>query len=323
MTKSKSWKFAIVIAIVLVVAIVGVMFIAKNNDKNAKAVMECSVNPNVQFVLNSSNKVVGVNVLNEDGEKIVANVNFEGKSAEEAAKLFVELSTEAGHINVDTTGTTVSVNIYAENTEDYKALKEKVTNKVNEYFSENGIIAGAITNISSDLKVALNNLNVSSKEYANKTTDEILSLINTTTDELKDTAVTLRTELMKAIELVKSGVSKTITDFNELITSLQDKLDKIEVDSLKTNIQKQLDNAKDGLNKANAELQKKIDAEVEKIREKSKEILEKAKTTMKEAQEAGKEILKNHKDAFNKDKELIESQIKDWQDSLKNKQSEI
>lgn len=319
MTKSKSWIFAIVTAVILVAVIVGVMFIAKNNDKNAKAVMECSVNPSVQFVLNSSNKVVGVNVLNEDGEKIVANVNFEGKSAEEAAKLFVELSTEAGHINVNTEGTTVNINIYAENTKDFEALKENITNNVNKYFSENGIIAGAITNISNDLKATLNNLKVSSKEYADKTTDEILKLINSTTDELKDTSVTLRADLMNAIEVVKTSLSKTIDTLTESITALQEKIEKLENSELKTNLQKQLDEAKKQLKEAKAELEKKINAEVEKIQNQSKEILEKAKTAMKEAQEVGKEVLKNHKDAFQKDKELIERKIKEYQDSLNKK----
>ena len=316
MTKSKSLIFAFIVAIVLVAVVVGIMFIAKNNDKNAKAVMECSVNPSVQFVLNSSNKVVGVNVLNEDGEKIVANVNFEGKSAEEAAKLFVELSTESGHINVDTTGTTVNVVIYAENTDDYVALQEKVTNKVNEYFSENGIIAGAITKVKDDLKATLNNLNVSSKEYADKTTEEILELINTTTNELKDTSITLRTELMSAIETLKSSASNTIDKINESIMTLQDKINKLSDSELKTALQKQLNEAQTQLNEANAKLQKKIDAEVEKIKEKSKEILEKAKTAMKDAQEASKEILKNHKDAFNKDKDYIQAKVKEYQDSL-------
>jgi hypothetical protein len=59
---------------------------------DATTVMNVSLNPEVEFVLDANNKVVSVNALNEDGNLVIsasAFENIEGKTAEEAAKLVI------------------------------------------------------------------------------------------------------------------------------------------------------------------------------------------------------------------------------------------
>jgi hypothetical protein len=66
-----------------------------------KTIMNVSLNPEVEFVLDSNNKVVSVNALNEEGNLVIsaeAFENVEGKSAEEAAQLFVKVSAETGFL---------------------------------------------------------------------------------------------------------------------------------------------------------------------------------------------------------------------------------
>ena len=79
--------------------------------KTATTIMTCSVNPSVQFKINANNKVMDVVATNDDGQKLIVKGEFIGLSAEDAAQLFVELSTEAGYINVSTQGTEVSINL--------------------------------------------------------------------------------------------------------------------------------------------------------------------------------------------------------------------
>ena len=70
----------------------------ENNDDGTMTVMNVSLNPEVEFILDKEDRVVSVNALNEEGNLIVSAEAFVGKSAEEAAKLFVEISKETGFL---------------------------------------------------------------------------------------------------------------------------------------------------------------------------------------------------------------------------------
>ncbi len=67
-------------------------------NQDEKTVMNVSCNPSVEFVLDKDDKVVSVNALNEEGNLILTAQTFVGKDAEEAAKLFVQVSKETGFI---------------------------------------------------------------------------------------------------------------------------------------------------------------------------------------------------------------------------------
>lgn len=69
--------------------------------REAATVMTVSLNPEVEFVLDGKDRVITVNALNEEGNLIVSAEEFEnveGKTAEEAAKLFVEVSVKTGYV---------------------------------------------------------------------------------------------------------------------------------------------------------------------------------------------------------------------------------
>ena len=73
-----------------------------NTETNKQEkVMNLSLNPQVEFVLSEDDKVITVNALNEEGNLSIsaeAFENIEGKTAEEAAKLFVQVSTDTGYL---------------------------------------------------------------------------------------------------------------------------------------------------------------------------------------------------------------------------------
>lgn len=70
-------------------------------DEGQKTVMNICLNPEVEFVLDGENKVLTVNAINEEGNLIVSSEAFKdikGKTAEEAATLFVEVSKDTGYL---------------------------------------------------------------------------------------------------------------------------------------------------------------------------------------------------------------------------------
>lgn len=69
-----------------------------NHENREKRVMNISINPSVEFVLDEEDKVISVNALNEEGNLIIGTETFVGKTVEEAARLFVEISKEMGFI---------------------------------------------------------------------------------------------------------------------------------------------------------------------------------------------------------------------------------
>jgi hypothetical protein len=69
--------------------------------KTEKTVMHLSLNPEIEVVLDEEDKVITVNALNEEGNLIISAEAFrngEGKSAEEVARLFVQVSKDTGYL---------------------------------------------------------------------------------------------------------------------------------------------------------------------------------------------------------------------------------
>lgn len=89
----------------MIILLVGILSMVGCSDretiKTEKTVMTLSLNPEIEVVLDEQDKVVTVNALNEEGNLIIsakAFENVEGKSAEEVATLFVQVSKETGYL---------------------------------------------------------------------------------------------------------------------------------------------------------------------------------------------------------------------------------
>lgn len=68
------------------------------SEKDAAARMQVDINPSVEFILDTDNKVLSVTALNDDGSLIIAGEAFVGKTAEEAVEMMVSISTDAGYL---------------------------------------------------------------------------------------------------------------------------------------------------------------------------------------------------------------------------------
>ncbi len=128
----------------LIIAITSVLCVSCSKDNtadNAKnKVMALGFNPQIEFVLDADNKVISVTALNEEGNLIISATAFqsiEGKSAEDAVKIFLEVSEEYGFLvsgsaSVDGTTNEFSISISGETV---KELYDNVKGEIQSYCS--------------------------------------------------------------------------------------------------------------------------------------------------------------------------------------------
>lgn len=101
-------------------------------------IMNVSLNPQVEFILDKDDKVVTVNALNEEGNLVIsaeAFANIEGKSAEDAAELFVQVCEESGFIIKGSLGDEELEISISGNEKQAKKLFNSVKQEVTNYLS--------------------------------------------------------------------------------------------------------------------------------------------------------------------------------------------
>lgn len=104
-------------------------------------VMNVSLNPEVEFILDGNNKVISVNALNEDGNLVINGQAFVGKDADKAIELYVEVCKETGFIvtgNVKDGENEISI---AFSGEDAQKHYNEISKKVEKYLSKENIDA--------------------------------------------------------------------------------------------------------------------------------------------------------------------------------------
>ncbi len=305
----------VVSLVVIVTAALLIIFLPKNQIP--KAVMELNVNPNVQFLLDSNNKVMAVNYLNDDAQTLLKDTNFNGKSAEQAAQLFVKLSTEAGFIEISTSGTRVDVTISCETPEELTQLKDKIIENVNSYFDENGIIAGAVVSITENVDEAIQKIGIQAKDTLNKTKKELLELYNETSKDLKDVALCFQNELMTFIQDLKDNAFSDMVALEERIDNLMEQIENSNIaDEIKKELQKQLDTIKTEYNKRVEEFNNFVQEKIDELKEKSKEIYNQARKQLQQHKQNCKKLIEQHKEYFKNHKEAVQDAINAYRESL-------
>lgn len=341
------------VVLVLVVGLgVGAYFLFFNKKQEATSVMTLDVNPEVQFILDQNNKVMDVTAVNEDGSKLITQVKFEGLKAEDAAKLFVEISNQMGKVSLDASVDNRSVTIYiscddeAKTSEAIKNLQENVVNSVNKYFKDNGIINGAKV-VVEDMSKALEKFGSQIRSFTGTTFEEAMNYVKEVNHEFENISYEARSGLQTIINGLKDAYEKandalisaveswkkTVKSLKEQISAQEEKI-KALPDKMKAEAQKNLNTLKEKLNEAEKtlnekqaqlqakldELQKKIDAEIKKIQKECEEALKTLKETINAQIEEGKKIIEAHKKAFEEkteeQKQIIIDAIEAFQNSL-------
>ncbi|MGN1163151.1 MAG: hypothetical protein ACI4T2_04485 [Christensenellales bacterium] len=177
-----------VVACVMLLCVAVLMFGCKNNDGETK-VMNMSINPEVEFILDKNNKVVSVSAKNDEGNFIIAKASFDGMTAEEAAKLFVQISNENGFVAGD-----IQVEVSGSQAE---KLLNSVKANVEVYLDQEGLNVEIVlekinrAELEETLKDCMKELG--SDEIANLTEEQVIAKIKEMRDQTKD----LNTEKLK------------------------------------------------------------------------------------------------------------------------------
>lgn len=194
-------------------------FLTACGEKDQEKVMNISLNPSLEFVLDKNDKVVTVNALNEDGnyllslkvEEETVMEAFRGMTAEEAAELFLTLTKDNGFL---ITGNEETLTISISGNE--KDLLNSVKNTANKYLQEKGVDLSKLTLKVEELEKSelVSKVKECMQEYSNKelekmSEEELVALIKQSrketedllTQELKEIYYYYRTTMADKVEL--------------------------------------------------------------------------------------------------------------------------
>ena len=171
-------------------------------QEEAGTVMNVSLNPEVEFVLDADGTVVSVNALNEEGNLIVSAAAFTGKSAEEAAELFVQVSDETGFLfegDIAVGENKISVS-FSGDEEKAAELYNDVKGKVEAYL-QSADIKGSIEQAKAITEEQLRALVAECEPYLDQAKVQALSymeLVETIAESRKETAEMYSQEVKNA-----------------------------------------------------------------------------------------------------------------------------
>ncbi|MBR6737706.1 MAG: hypothetical protein IKL82_05035 [Clostridia bacterium] len=213
-------------------------------DDSSK-VMNLSLNPSVEFVLDSNDKVVSVNATNDEGNFIIANATFVGLSKEDATELFIEVSEENGFIVKGSSGENeLKIEVSGESAE---KIYNDVKAAANEYLATLDNVSVSITfdettveELKSLVKECMQEL--TSKEVDALTEEELVQKIeesrqetkNLYSQELKDlyyqerAVEILNAKLEKVKELASQGSQMVSSFVSTLTTTAQTMISKLQ-----------------------------------------------------------------------------------------------
>lgn len=335
MNKKVIWICSIILILLVVVgAGIGIWYNKKINSNVAKSIVQISVNPNVQFILNDSNRVIEVNYLNQDGEIVLINANVKGKKLDEVVDIFINASIEVGYIDVDTLGTKIEIYVQNENSEEVEKLQNRIIKNINNIFDKNGIIAGAVARVKDDLITKAQEFGVSVEKYSlmlqasildtsldildlkEKTEQQILEIIKNSVAEYQNIAFSLKNSFVESIQTLKNQFVDMF-ELDEEIEYLKESINKTNLtEEAKETIKAQIDRCYEKYNELKVKFDEEYNKLVKKFEEDSHSYILKSKEKFKELKENNSAKIKQHLNNFNSNSEEVKQKIKNYRDSL-------
>ena len=190
-TKRKSMLLAAILSLTFVLSGFAFSGCSKKETYNA---VQIDVNPSVEFVVDSKNKVVNATALNDDGAVILSGEVFVGKDADEAVGLFLQISTETGYLLKGEAKKTadgevvVSISV---NGEAAKKLYDKLEAKAKDVLESEQIKAVVKKGEALKLEtlratVAVCRPDLTQEEIADMSEEELLTVLKESRDETKE-----------------------------------------------------------------------------------------------------------------------------------------
>lgn len=288
------------------------------------------INPEIEMVVDENNTVVAVNAINEDGDVVLADLELEGKSAEEAAEAFTDKAVELGYLDPGSEDATVYINVDGENVEISVKIKKNLTDQIHHYFDNHGIFGKVSSETYEKYAEQAEAWGVSVGEakmilrildmYPEMTPEEVLALtvkerIALIRDNCKnngDIPAAIRDDCKEKIEEVKEKYGDMFT--------LAEEIAALRVELADPELTEQERAAKEAeLAEKEAEFKELHDtylAECKQAKEDlcraAEEIKEQIKEQWKEQKQSCEQKIKDHKEQFEKNKDEIREKIRNW-----------
>ena len=223
---SKIFKRLISCMVVLAVVIgCGFVFTACGKDNKEEKVMNVSLNPSVEFILDEDNKVETVSATNDDGNFIITleGANFVGKTAEDAAKLFIQLAKENGFIDANATAedNKFTVEISGETAQ---KLYDSVKKNVNSYLSSVNVSNVSISFNKIDLAELKEELahcrqDLTQTQIASLSEEDVVEML----EDIREETETFVSQELKELYYFKRAFEETKAWFQQI----KDKMDEL------------------------------------------------------------------------------------------------
>lgn len=175
---------ALILSLALTCAL-AISFVGCTTEAKESKMMTLELNPKIEFILDGENKVVTVNALNDEGNYLIATVDFIGMTADEATNAFLKVAVEDGFLlegEITSGENQLKISLSGE---DAQKVYEEVKAKAEEYLET---LKGVTINVNFDFSTI-------SKEDLESLVEDCMRELNL--EEIKDKT---QAELLKLLE---------------------------------------------------------------------------------------------------------------------------
>ncbi|MBQ9790737.1 MAG: hypothetical protein IJW24_04005, partial [Clostridia bacterium] len=158
------------------------------DDVDESQVMNLSVNPSIEFVLDKDDEILSVSASNEDGAYLLQKFSdWVGMDADDAALKFLELAEEYGFVvKGETDGQKFTISVSGQEAQElYEDVKEEISTKATEF----GLSIDSMVKIEKqkiEAKVAEMYQDYTSEQIEALSEEKLIELLKTSMDETKD-----------------------------------------------------------------------------------------------------------------------------------------
>lgn len=138
-TRRQGWQYKVAsLAAAFALVFIGAFgYMSYNEHNTVDAIVDIDVNPSVELKLNKSDKILEVNAVNDDAEKILSELELSQADLDDAIDMIIGAMVEHGYISHDANAVLISVGNHDEQRNE--ALKDRLSTEVEEVLRQRSI----------------------------------------------------------------------------------------------------------------------------------------------------------------------------------------
>lgn len=232
-----------VLAVTLITLIICLVVANNNREKTNQTIISCVAGSSIQMVINENDKVTTVVPLTNNAKGIALNNEFTGLKYNKAIEEFVKENISAGYLDCDTTGYIVEISIDGDK-KSYSKLQSELTNAINDYLDQLGIVAGAKVSTSNNLKGQVLRFNSFATDLDDKSNSQLMEKYLEMWSMVEDIKPSEYDTIFETYATRYSAYLDEVKEANDTIKEREDEIETL--NSEITELQKVIDSLPDG-----------------------------------------------------------------------------